>query len=208
MYGEASRRHLIGAGIAGVAGLFLAACGDDEDEGAGDPKAETTRNPDADKADSKIVNYALTLEYLESDFYDRVVGSGELRGRELELFKAFAEDERQHAETLASAARRLGVEDPEKPKTRFDDALSGGRKRILETALALENLGAAAYLGQAGNINDVDLARVAFSIHTVEGRHAGALARLTDRPISPDGAFAKPLAMEDVTREVKPYLAS
>lgn len=204
MDGEASRRNLIGAGLAGAAGLLFASCGDDEDEGAGNPQAETTRNPDADQADSRIVNYALRIEYVESDFYDRVVGSGEIKGRELELLKAFAEDERQHAETLASAARRLGVEDPEKPKTRFDDALSGGRRQILETARKLENLGAAAYLGQAGNINDVDLARIAFSIHTVEGRHAGALALLTDQPLSPDGAVAKPRPMEDVLREVKP----
>ena len=63
-----------GAGAAGALGIFLAACGDDEEE---DKAAKTSEDkPAKDNAgDAAIVNYALTLEYLEADFYKQVIAS-------------------------------------------------------------------------------------------------------------------------------------
>jgi len=75
-------------------------------------------------------------------------------------------------------------------------------------AATVENLGASAYLGQAGNIQSKEVLAAALSIHTVEARHAAALNSLTGRPPTPDGAFAKPATMAQVLPQVKPFIVS
>ena len=79
---------------------------------------------------------------------------------------------------------------------------------MLELAATVENLGAAAYLGQAAAIESPEILAAALSIHTVEGRHAAALNTLTDQPITPDGAFAVPATMEEVLADVQPFIKS
>ena len=86
--------------------------------------------------------------------------------------------------------------------------LAGGEKKILETAATVENLGAAAYLGQAGQIKSKDVLAAALSIHSVEGRHAAVLNNVIGKSIVPDGAFAKPADMATVLKAVKPFIAS
>ncbi len=85
--------------------------------------------------------------------------------------------------------------------------LEGGPDMVLETAAAVENLGAAAYLGQAGRIESKEILAAALAIHSVEGRHAAALNSVVGKTIVPDGAFAKPASMEEVLPKVKPFLA-
>ena len=77
------------------------------------------------------------------------------------------------------------------------------------TALAgvVENLGAAAYLGQAGNIQSKEILAAALAIHTVEARHAATLNLVLKKSPTPDGAFAKPLSMAQVLTAVKPFIA-
>ena len=88
---------------------------------------------------------------------------------------------------------------------------------VLATAATVENLGAAAYLGQAGRIEDKEILAAALSIHSVEARHAAALNDLAGRGFKgdgalegsiPDGAFAKPMSMDEVLKQVKPFLAA
>ena len=79
-------------------------------------------------------------------------------------------------------------------------------RRFSKTAASVENLGAAAYLGQAGNIQSKEVLAAALSIHTVEGRHAAVLNQAIGKSIVPDGAFAKPATMEEVLEAVQPYI--
>ena len=74
-------------------------------------------------------------------------------------------------------------------------------------AYTVENLGANAYLGQAGKIQSKEVLAAALSIHTVEARHAATLATLVKKSVTPDGAFAKPADMATVLAAVKPFLA-
>ena len=104
--------------------------------------------------------------------------------------------------------KQLGGTPATKPKTKFGPVIEGGPEKILETAAEVENLGSAAYLGQAGNIKSKDVLAAALSIHTVEGRHAAALNTLVGKTIVPDGAFAKPADMKEVLAAVKPFIAS
>jgi hypothetical protein len=193
-----------GAGATGLFGLFLAACGDDDDGGSAATTEKTTPKQQAG-GDLEIVNYALTLEYLEAAFYADVADSGLFKGNDLALIESIGENEREHVVALTAAAKQLGGTPAAKPKTKFplEDAAS-----VLELAATVENLGAAAYLGQAGRIQSKEILASALSIHSVEARHASALNFLTKQNVTPDGAFAKPASMDEVLPKVKPFIVS
>lgn len=198
---------LMGGGIAGASAfsLFLAACGgDDEETAATTATTAPAETGAATDGDLKIVNYALTLEYLEADFYAKVIESGLFSGASLETIKVIGDHEQQHVDALLGTAKKLG-EPAAKPETTFplDSADS-----VLELAATVENLGAAAYLGQAGAITNKEILAAAIAIHSVEARHAAALNILTGKSPTPDGAFAAPLSMEQVLPKVKPFIVS
>jgi len=209
-------RMVGGAGAAGAVGLLAAACGG-KDANTGGTAATTAAMPRSKNADVSIVNYALTLEYVEADFYDQVVESGQITDRAtVDLAKRIAEVERQHVEALSGTVTKLGGKPAAKPATRFDDVIAAGPEKILRTAATVENLGAAAYLGQAGRITSKEVLAAALAIHTVEARHAAALNQLVGRGFTggsalegsiPDGAFAEAMTMDQVLARVKPFLA-
>lgn len=203
-----SRRKFIGltGGTIG-AGALLAACGGDDEESTS-TQAETTTDEEMasqfGEGDLGIVNYALTLEYLESDFYDKVVNSGLFKGANLDLIKTFGANEQAHVAALEQTAMSLGDPAP-KPETEFP---LENADEVLQLAATVENLGAAAYLGQAARIESEEILAAALSIHTVEGRHAAALNKMLGESITPDGAFAEPATMEEVLAEVQPFIVS
>lgn len=202
-------RMMGGAGAAGAFAIFMAACGGDDDSASSGSGAGTTKTNSASAmaGDLAIVQYALTLEHLETDFYNAVIDAGVIKDRALaDTAKMIRDNEQDHVDTLTGAVKDLGGT-PKRPKTNFDSVLEGGAMKVLETAAAVENLGAAAYLGQAGRIKSKDILAVALSIHSVEGRHAAALNSAVGKTIVPDGAFAKPASMAEVLPKVKPFLA-
>jgi rubrerythrin len=210
-------KMLGGAGAVSAATVLLAACGDDKTSGA--TAADVTKTTDDNTSDLKIVNYALTLEYLEATFYKEVLDSGVIKDKKTgELAKRIHENEQEHVAALTATAKSLGGTPAAKPKTKFQDVIAKGPKAVLETAATVENLGAAAYLGQAGNIKSKDILAAALAIHSVEARHAAALNQLVGRGFGdgkgglegalPDGPFAKPMDMAAVLKAVKPFIAS
>jgi len=210
-------KMLGGAGAAGAGSVLLAACGDDTSAGSAAAGGMTTTTGGG-TSDLKIVNYALTLEYLEAQFYKDVLDSGVVKDKMLgELAKRIYEHERQHVEALTATAKSLGGKPAAEPKTKFQDVIDKGPTAVLETAATFENLGAAAYLGQAARIKSKDILAAALSIHSVEARHAAALNELAGRGFGgkgglkgslPDGPFAKPLDMATVMKAVEPYIAA
>jgi rubrerythrin len=208
---DSSRKSFLkmvgGAGAASAFAVFIAACGGDEDESTAASSQTPAEKAMAGKGDLAIVQYALTLEHLETDFYNAVLDSGVVKNRQLgETAKLIRDAEQAHVDTLMGVVKDLGGT-PERPKTTFDAVLEGGEKKVLETAAAVENLGAAAYLGQAPRIQSKEILAAALSIHSVEARHASALNTVVGKSIVPDGAFAKPASMEEVLPQVKPFLA-
>ena len=208
------RRFLTLAGGSGAAAAFLVACGDDDDSmssGTSDTTSDTTTDMDSDnplaqfgEGDIGIVNYALTLEYLEAAFYADVIKSGLFRGQDLALIKEIGKNEDEHVAALTAAVKQAGAQPAPKPKTEFplDSAES-----VLELAATVENLGAAAYLGQAAAIKDKAILASALAIHTVEGRHAAALNVLTGKPPT-DTAFAEPADATTVLDSVQPFIVA
>ena len=202
------RRFFAVSGSSGAAAALLAACGGEDDTtDVSTPTMSSTTDEDMasqfGEGDLGIVNYALTLEYLETAFYNDVAKSGLFKGDDLALIKRIGAAEQQHVDALTATAKQLGGEPAPEPKAEFplDDATS-----VLKLAATVENLGAAAYLGQAANIEDPDILAAALSIHSVEGRHAAVLNVLSGEEPTPDGAFAQGADMQTVLDSVQPFL--
>lgn len=203
-----SRRRFLRLAATGGAGAgaaaLLAACGDDGDSTAAAPAMKPMTQAEMD-GDLAILNYALTLEHLETDFYAKALAAGVLRRGERELAKRFGESERQHVQALSGTIRKLGGTPVAAPRTRFP---LQDRRKVLELAATVENLGAAAYLGKAAEIRSPEVLAAALSIHSVEARHAAALNRLLGKSPTPDGAFAAPATEKQVLAAVKPFIQS
>jgi rubrerythrin len=201
--GGASRRRFLraaGFGAAGAAAVAISACGDSP----GDKAKPTQSGSQLGEGDVGIVNFALTLEYLEADLYSQVADAKLFSGKRADLLKRIGEHEREHVSALEAAVKKLGGKPAARPSTTFP--LERGADHVLRVAAELENTGAAAYLGQLRNILDRDLLATALAIHAVEGRHAGVLNRLIGDPFSA-GAFATPRSMDEVLSDIGPFIA-
>ena len=139
------------------------------------------------KGDIGILNYALTLEYLESEFYNEAKRNLKLKGAERDFLAVVVRDERAHVDFLKGA---LGKKAVAKPKFDFGDATKKD-DTFLVTSQALENTGVAAYAGQALNIDDGEVVQAALSIHSIEARHAGLVGQIVagKKGIAPFGPF-------------------
>src|SRR5271163_3713053 len=193
-----------GAGAASFGAFVLAACGSSSKTASTAATATTSSTATARSGDLAILNYALTLEYLETAFYEKVVASGFFTGKVGALIKTFGGQEKTHVEALKGAVEKLGGTPAANPNGKFP---INSATQVAQLAYTVENLGAAAYLGQAANIQSPEILATALAIHTVEARHAATLGTLVKKSLTPDGAFAKPADMSTVLAAVKPFLA-
>jgi hypothetical protein len=201
-----------GGAIATSLAAFIAACGGSSSTsssasaaagGTATGATSSASSSPAASGDLAIVNYALTLEYLESQFYAKVASSGLFKGATLATLKTFGAEESAHVAALHKVAMSMG-KPAAKPTGKFP---VNSATQVAKLAATVENLGAAAYLGQAGAIQSKEVLAAALSIHTIEARHAATLNLLTKANPTPDGAFAKPMTMAQVLKIVKPFIA-
>jgi hypothetical protein len=153
--------------------------------------------------DIGVLNYALTLEYLEANFYAQAVANISFSDPHLQaLAKKIAGDEKAHVAFLKGA---LGSKAVKQPKFDFGAAVTS-QSTFTATSQVLENTGVHAYFGQAFNISKAADLKAAVSILTVEARHAGAIGYYNDptaQDVSPNGAFDTPLTASAVLAAVK-----
>ncbi|EIJ39738.1 ferritin-like domain-containing protein [Galbibacter orientalis] len=134
---------------------------------------------------------ALTLEYLEDEFYDLALQSGVLpSGRPETVYMQISKHEQAHVDFLIAGLEGAGVTPVSKPT--FDFTVGGtfdpfndngvGQEtayaQLLALAQAFEDTGVRAYKGQAGNLLGSPFLTAALQIHSVEARHASEIRRL------------------------------
>jgi rubrerythrin len=150
------------------------------------------------KNDVKILQFALTLEYLEAAFYKEAVAGGALTGDVLAAAKIVAKHEATHVKTLKQVLGSASIKSP-----KFDfKGTTADQAKFVATAQALEDTGVRAYSGQAPNIKQAAVLKAATSILTVEARHASRFRTLNGNNFAP-AAFDKPASMKRILSDVK-----
>lgn len=153
--------------------------------------------------DIDIVNFALTLEYLETAFYEKAMTLG-LSGDAKKFAAQFASDEAAHVAALKGAVGKLGGTAAKKPTFAFPIT---DEKSFLKLAMTLEDTGVGAYNGAGPAIKSVEILAAAGSIVQIEARHAAIiriLAGVTPAPY----AFDKPIKGSAVLAAVKPLIVA
>jgi hypothetical protein len=157
------------------------------------------------RGDIGILNYALTLEYLEAAFYNGATAAKlSLTPQVAAFLKTVTLDENAHVAFLKKA---LGSKAAKEPKFNFAGA-NTSTQAFMNTAAVLENTGVHAYLGQVLNIKNPAYVVAAGSILTIEARHASVIGLLneaspTGAMIAPDGPFDQPWTASRVLKAVE-----
>lgn len=153
--------------------------------------------------DVDILNFALTLEYLESTFYAEAMKRAGAKGELKKLVSLLASDEKQHVEALEATIKKLGGKPVKEPRFDFEYSDTAGFLRLART---FEDTGVSAYNGAAPRIKSKEVLAAAGSIVQVEARHAAAI-RLQDDEAPAPTAFDPSLEEARVLKAVKPFIA-
>ena len=120
------------------------------------------------KQDVAILNYALTLEYLETAFYKEARAKAGLKGETATFAKVAGGHEAAHVAALKKVLGSKAVASPT-----FDfGATTASQGAFQKTAMAVEDLGVSAYAGQGPRLKQTAVVQAALAIHSVEARHA------------------------------------
>ncbi len=133
----------------------------------------------------RVLNFALTLEYLEASFYNRGLRQGVVPGgRDRRAFETIQAHENTH---VAFLKQTLGAQAIAKPD--FDFTAGGAIPNPFKDyevfkilAQGFEDTGVRAYKGQLGALKPYGaFLTAAATIHSVEARHASEVRRLRGR---------------------------
>ena len=159
--------------------------------------------------DVAILNFALTLEFLEAEYYSRVVEADEarpfLRGRPKDISRILSRDENTHVAIIRDAITKLGGTPIEKPNFQFPSNAFISQVAFLSLSATLEETGVSAYLGQGANVKRKDVLDLAASIYGNEARHVSLIRYLLGDNFAPRD-IEEPLSMGAVLTRVKPFI--
>lgn len=131
---------------------------------------------------TEVLNFALTLEYLERNFYRMGLDTdGLIPQADRTVFSQISKHEDAHVDFLVSALGDAAIPEPTFDFTGGDLMLDTfeNYQTFLALAQGFEDTGVRAYKGQAGALaNDNDLLTYALQIHSVEARHASQVRRM------------------------------
>lgn len=157
--------------------------------------------------DVDIVNFALTLEHLEAEFYKMAVAGGKLSGNALTILTAIRDHEISHVNALTAVVTQLGGT-PVTKRASYNFGDMSTQENILKTAETLELTGVGAYTGQAALISDKQaILPAAASIEQVESRHYAAIRLLNGVDGAPE-AFGPTKTMAEVLAAIQPILGN
>lgn len=206
------RSFLKYAALVGVGGALVG--------GASSAFAATTPSPSASPSpsgspagssqfgtgDAGILNYALTLEYLEADFYAQGLQANIL-GDDAKYLMPIAQHEAAHVQAITATLQKLGATPAAKPTFKYPTGTFTDKAMFLKTASVFEETGVKAYHGQVPLIKDPAILGAAASIAGVESRHASVLNLINkQKPVpAPVEAHA---SMDEIVTAIKPFLGS
>jgi rubrerythrin len=153
--------------------------------------------------DVEILNFALTLEYLEADFYNVKGKSLALSGQAKAYAKQFGAEEADHVSALTAVIKQLGGKPVAKPTFVFP---ASSERSFLALASVLENTGVGAYNGAAPSLQSKQVLAAAGSIVQIEARHAAAIDLLIGKSPTPGEGFDAPLTKAQVLAKAGPLI--
>ncbi|WP_053057770.1 ferritin-like domain-containing protein [Rubrobacter aplysinae] len=156
--------------------------------------------------DIGIANFALTLEFLEAEFYTLAVNSGMLAGEALAVVTNLRDHELAHADAVSSLIQDAGGTPVAKPEFTFPDSALASQAAILETAATLEPVGVGAYLGAGPMIQSPEVLAAAGSIEVIEGEHVVAVNDLIGVVPPANTAFPEALTKDQVLAAIAPFM--
>jgi hypothetical protein len=175
---------------------------------------------DVEGTDIDVLNYALSLEQLESALYETALETfDEEAFVESDALSAYDESyrqtlysyvetlaahEAQHATVFTQAVELLGGEAVTPAEYEFGFETVG---EFLSLAQVIENTGVAAYAGAAPFIESPDLLSAALSVHSVEARHAAVMNTVTGTSPFPD-TFDTASSQSEVLEAVSEFVVS
>jgi len=214
-----TRRRFLGGAIGAVAvgaGLPLSVSADGYEE-----------NSDAFEDDIDILNYALTLEYLQANFYDEALSNigrddileleplddlnmshklvDEAVDRIIDEFETIKAHEKAHVAFLEETIESFDEEPIDEPEFSFGDAVEDP-KAFIEAAITIEDTAVGAYAGAAPFIEDEDVLPPALGVHSVEARHASFVRALGLESGFPD-AVDEPLSREEAEEIASEFIS-
>jgi hypothetical protein len=154
-------------------------------------------------SDLDILNFALTLEYLETNFYQVKAKAVGLGGAAKSLANTFGSEEAEHVSALTAAIKAGGGKPVKMPAFAFPVT---NQTTFLKLAYTLENVGVAAYNGAGPALKSKALLAAAGSIVQVEARHAASIGLLTNQSVVPNGGFDKPMTKAQVLKAAGPLI--
>ncbi|MBA3300600.1 MAG: ferritin-like domain-containing protein, partial [Thermoleophilaceae bacterium] len=143
--------------------------------------------------DVKILNYALTLEFLEAAFYKEANASGAIKDPVVAQFaKVTGAHENAHVSQLKKV---LGSAAVKEGKYKFGATVTD-EAEFKKTAQVLEDTGVSAYAGQGPNILQKPVVVAALSIHSVEARHAAWIRFINSGGMGPEATLPAPVSFD------------
>ena len=140
-----------------------------------------------------VLNFALTLEYLEAEFYVRgLAATGLIVAADRPAFQTISDHENAHVLFLRQTIIALGGTPVAKPTFDFtagNGSMAGPFTGVfsnydlyLAVSQTFEDTGVRAYKGQAANLMSInEVLRAALRIHSVEARHASHVREIRRR---------------------------
>jgi hypothetical protein len=177
-----TRRDFLGKSVVG-GGVLLAAFA-----------APAALAADRNAGDRAILNFALSLEYLQDSFYTEADRIGALKGELARQASIVGAHERAHVKALRQTLGSAAI-----ARARFNfHGATESEDAFRRTAVAFEDLAVAAYKGQAPRLRSRGYLAAAIAIHSVEARHAAWIRRLAG--IQPAAhAFDEPITRKKAT---------